>query len=137
MMIRNAFQSRTTNKIFKELVRNHIIECLDASNYDNTIESIKDKLQLVVDCFYTEFYYEQNKKRIPNKFLAFQSYLLGLPSCFNIEFEYYHINKMLSYWFTELNGSYNEMESEKEAELYYHLIIREFNVLCKQYKVEF
>jgi hypothetical protein len=72
----------------KERINKYILDCIDTSGYivyENRInDSEKDKLQFVFNTFKAELGHEIKQKGL-NK--AFASWLSGLPSAFNIDFE--------------------------------------------------
>ncbi len=118
---------RTTNKQFKGLVQSHVIACLN-EEYGSTI---KEQLQAVVDSF-KDWYSDYEQKMTPNRWDAFKEFMLGLPSTFNIEFEYSTIYETLKFWWEQCGEEYREQSADKEANLYYHLVTREFNTLCRK-----
>lgn len=123
---------RTTNKAFKTLVQEHIIERLS----DDQFTELHFQLNEVVESFYN-WYCKNEQKRTPNKYTAFQEWLMGLPSCINIEFMNYEIMMTLKGWFETVGDVYKERDSEKEVALYLHLVTREFEVLCKKHNIKF
>ncbi|AKQ08331.1 hypothetical protein PQE66_gp016 [Bacillus phage PBC2] len=123
---------RTTKKEFKLQVQKHIIDRLS----DDEFSTVEEQLQDVVRQF--ENYscaYEQ--RRNPNKYSRFIDWLKGLPSCIHNEYSHYNIYMSLKEWFEACGETYVERDSDKEAELYYHLFVREFETLCKKYDVKF
>lgn len=132
---------RTTNKEFKDQVQAHILDRLHTE--DELINKLTVKsnyyhfvLQEVVKEF-KNWYGPYEQKFTPNKYAAFQNWLMGLPSQFSVEFTNYGINQALKQWFETCGESYKEQSSDKELQTYLHLITREFNTLCKKNGVEF
>ncbi len=123
---------KTTNKAFKEMVQDHILECLS----DDYTSNVYEQLENTVEEF-KNWYSPYEQHRTPNKFEAFTEFLMGLPSVLSVEYEYYTIGKTLEKWFTDCGENYIEKPSEKESSLYYHLIVREFETLCNRYGVKF
>jgi hypothetical protein len=122
----------TTNKEFKDQVQIHILERLSTDETEETRQQLLD----VINGF-NDWYGAYEQKRTPNIEAAFKEWLLGLPSSLNIEFEYYTIHQTLKQWFEDTGSEYKEQSSDKEAELYYHLIVREFRVLCRKNGLDF
>lgn len=119
---------RTTNKFFKDQVQGHIMDSVLSEDYGETVQ---EQLQAVLDEF-KSWYSPYERKMNPGVHMGFKNWMLGLPSCFNIEYEYYHISQTLRKWFETCGEVYKERDSDKEAELYYHLITREFETLCRK-----
>lgn len=121
----------TTNKlIFKEQVQKHVLDCLSTDYTEKPYEQLK----IVVDEF-KNWYCAYEQKRTPNKYEAFKEFMLGLPSCFNIEYEYYKISQTMKTWFEACGEVYKEPKNE--SDLYYHLVTREFATLCKKLDIAF
>jgi hypothetical protein len=123
---------RTTTKAFKDQVQKHILSGLST---DET-EDVKQQLQNTVDGF-KNWYTLYEQKITPNRYDAFKEWLLGLPSQMSIEYTYYNIFQTLKTWFENCGAVYEEKDSDVEAPLYYHLVVREFMTLCKKNGVEF
>lgn len=124
---------RTTNKEFKVQVQEHITNGALSEEHGETIQ---EQLQAVVSEF-TSWYSPYEQKRTPNKYEAFKEFMLGLPSCFNIEYYYDQISNTLRTWFEACGETYEEKPKDEEAKLYYHLVTREFERLCKLNGVAF
>lgn len=115
---------RTTTKEFKAKVQMHIIENLST---DETTD-FHTQLQDVVDNFHS-WYGAYEQKRTPNHYDAFKEWLLCLPSSIFAEYREYAIHEIMGEWFGE---DFKPQKPEKEINLYYHLFIREFEILCKK-----
>lgn len=124
---------RTTNKAFKALVQEHIIECMQTPQGEVPTQQLKE----VVDAF-KDWYTPYEQEMTPNHQDAFISFLQGLPSELSVEFSSFMICETLKYWFTHptVNVEFVERHADKEAQTYYHLIYREFRILCTKYDVE-
>jgi len=120
-------KARTTKKEFKLQVQNHIIERLST----NETTELKQQLKNVLRDF-VNWYSPYEKKVHSNTYQAFTSFLQGLPSCLNVEFEYYPIHLALKEWFENTGNTYVENETRDETRLYYHLVTREFIALCQK-----
>jgi len=58
----------------------------------------KDKLEALYDTFMSEYMNEYEMKRYGSVEKVFEQYTLGLPSVFEIHYEYYYIEKQLREW---------------------------------------
>ena len=121
---------RTTNKQFKEQVQKHIMERLSE---DETTE-LKGQLQNVADEF-SSWYSPYEQKRTPSRYMAFKEFMLGMPSVLNAETYYDEIHNNLKSWFENCGESYKNQPEDKEATIYYHLVTRELETLCKKNNV--
>ena len=81
-----------------EKVFSYILSCIDCSGYNITADSDKDKLQFVADCFKKEYLFPDNLKRYGNYQKVFENWLMGLPSCFNVDYENYIIIQIAKKW---------------------------------------
>jgi hypothetical protein len=118
---------RTTNKLFKNQVQKHIKEAITE---DHTLDSLVDK-------FHTEKYsspYEQKQ----NKYDAFKDWMTGLPTGFNIEYTNHGVHETLSSWYKNCGENFDSKKlTQDEANLYYHLVTREFKTLCNKNNIKF
>lgn len=123
---------KTTNKEFYSQVQTHILESLDYETSSN----VKSALENVVSEF-DNYYSNYEQKMQPNKAAAFKDFLMGLPSCLSIEYTNHMIFETLKEWFEHVGDTYKERTSDKEVDLYLHLIYREFCKLCTLHNVQF
>jgi hypothetical protein len=132
----------TTKKVFKGFVQEHVMnimldEAEIESGYDiQTTEEnlVTTQLQIVIDEF-KNWYSPYEQKQTPNRYEAFKSWILGLPSCFSVQYEYYPIHQTMKGWFENCGETYKGEPGSKESDLYYYLTTREFEVLCKKHGV--
>ena len=132
---------KTTTKIFKTKVQNHIIKRLgypwdDENDRENENATIKERLQNVIDNF-NSYYNDYERRRTPNQQTAFIDFLLGLPECLSIEYIYYNIRQTLREWHEQTEAEAEKYTDDQAAAAYYWLIYREFCTLCKQNKIDF
>lgn len=127
----------TSNKQFKELVQQHIIERLD----DDETSDIKVQLIRLVDDF-KRWHIPYHQRQYPNIQEAFKQYLLCLPGTLHAEYTYYRYNEVLKEWYEACDQTYQEprdsrtqSKEDKEQRLYYALIYRELRTLCKLHGV--
>jgi hypothetical protein len=83
-------------KLKKECFK-YILDSIDLSGYDLNPQNQEEKVKFVYEIFKSEYSY-QIKKYGTNEVRAFTEYLMGLPSCINIDFENYKIIKIAKIW---------------------------------------
>jgi len=81
-----------------KVVNAYILECVDGESYESILNSDGEKLQFVLDCFRSEFLHPYNLKRYGSVSECFRQWLMGLPSCFNVDFENYKILELAKKW---------------------------------------
>ena len=99
-------------------------------------DTIKDRLQFVVDCFRSEYCYPENLRRYGNKIKVFAQWLMGLPSAYSVDFENYEILKV-GKKLGILKQDAKEREEFKFLENWFNASANKFAQLCKFNKVEF
>lgn len=122
---------RSNSKEVTERIRKHIVERL---NTDYT-QDIKEQLTAVFDEFQS-WYGPYEKRRTPNIQDAFAEFLKCLPSCLSTEYMYVCQREALEYFFDgRARKPKKDWTDEQVSKMYYSLIYREFNALCKLYHV--
>jgi hypothetical protein len=101
---------KTNSTQFKKQVFNYILDCIDLENYTRIGYTHEGKVNRVYEIFKDEYYH--NIKYYKNEQELFESYLSGLPSCINIDFENHEILKLAKIW-----GSIPEDATEDEEDL--------------------
>jgi hypothetical protein len=108
-----------------------ILSGVDGENYGKQVETEKEKIQFVMDCFQAEAYKWQKQKNIQ---VVFREWLMGLPSALSIPFMNYDIIQLAE----KINGiKYTDKQAEKIIENYFGFMTNIFFKLVKQYKIEF
>ena len=82
----------------KETINQYIIDCIDTDPYGVTKESEKGKLKFLYDTFCSEYWTFHKQYHKNNIHEAFKSWMMGLPSCFNVEFRNYDILQIAKKW---------------------------------------
>jgi len=84
----------------KKVIHAYIIGAINCEGYDLTTEPQTDdeKLSFVADCFKKEYLFPANLKRYGSYQAVFANWLMGLPSCINIDFENYRILEIGKEW---------------------------------------
>ena len=126
---------RTNSKVINEAMQKHFIDNLNTQEHEGHDNTTKSSLQIVVDCFISEYWHPYNINRYKgNKQEAFKSWLCGVPSC--VDFSVWNediINFMASIGLPQPENK-NDQES---VNLYHILLYRAFTKLCKINKINF
>jgi len=99
---------KLSTKELNRLSKRYILDCIASDDHDIFKLTEKNKLEFLFERFTSEKDYEI---RINGPRIAFSDWCMGLPSCFNIEFENYKILKLAKKW-----GSLAQNATEKEEE---------------------
>jgi len=114
-------------------VKRYIVSCIDGSGYEVDTDTMdeKGKLQFLYNTFKTE--YGWNIQRV-GEYKAFTEWLQGLPTCFGIDFENYHILHLAYNW-----GSIKETDTESRKDKilanWFNFIMVKTYQLFKKYKI--
>lgn len=82
-------------------IRNYILSAIDLSGYDEYKEiqmSEVDRVKTMYSIFKKEYGFPENLRYYGNEQKTFENWLMGLPSCFNVDFENYHILRLGREW---------------------------------------
>lgn len=119
-----------------KLAFDYILENIDSEAYEVETKTDAEKLVFVLNCFNKEVNYENNKRRIPNLQLRFADYLMGLPSCITIDFEYYKILQIAKLW-ESIPENATEKQEDKILSNWFNFISAKFFQLCNKNKVDY
>ena len=89
----------------------YILNCIDGEGYGKILFTDKDKLQFLADTFKSEYCFTENLKYYGSYSKTFENWLMGLPSCFNVDFENYEVLRIAKIW-----GSIPENATEKQED---------------------
>ena len=84
-----------------EKIKNYLLDAIDLEGRNLDYVPLHDfeKLQEICNIFKSEYWYEENQRYYKNNmYLSFANWLMGLPSCFNIDFENYKILEIAEAW---------------------------------------
>jgi hypothetical protein len=76
----------------------YILNAIDGEGYGKELSTDKEKLEFVADCFINEYCFKDNLIRYGSYQNVFSEWLMGLPSCINIEFRNYQIIQLAKQW---------------------------------------
>ena len=126
---------RTNSKVINEAMQKHFIDNLNTQEHEGHDNTTKTSLQIVVNCFISEYWHPYNINRYKgNKQEAFKSYLCGAPSC--VDFSIWNediINFMASIGLPQPENK----DDQDSVNLYHILLYRAFTKLCKINKINF
>ena len=105
--------------------------------YEQTVnDTIKDRLQFVVNQFNSEYCYPQNLQRYGNKVNVFANWLMGLPSVYSVEYRNYAILEIAESM-GSIDKNANEAKQSKITDNWFNFCANKFSQLCKFNKVQF
>lgn len=116
------------------LAFSYILNAVDGSGYGREFTSDTEKLQFVADCFKSEYAYPENIRQYGNYQETFRQWLMGLPSCFNVDFEYSRIIEIAKNW-GSIPQNATERQEDKICENWFNLIACKTFQLMKKHKV--
>ncbi len=85
-------------KELKVLINAYILNAIDGEGYGKEFNTDTERLQFVADCFKDQYLFPDNLKRYGTYQEVFRQWLMGLPSCFNIDYENYRIIEIAKEW---------------------------------------
>jgi hypothetical protein len=128
---------KTENKI----VFAYILGCIQSENYDVVCNSDTEKLQFLADTFKKEYCFPDNLKRYGSYQNIMTEWIMGLPSCFNVDFENYRILEIAKEWGTiDYTGSSRHVLSKLEDKVldnWFNFISAKTFQLFRKHKITF
>ena len=86
-------------------IEKYIFDAMDFDGRDINPVTKLEKLQAIHTFFVSEYWYESNKVYFKyNEIKCFANWLMGLPSCLNIDFENYKILEFAPLWGVNINA---------------------------------
>ena len=102
---------------------------------DKELNTDKEKLQFLYDCFFSEYWYDYNKQRYAgNQVRGFADWLAGLPSVFTVAFEWYDIISLAKRW-GSLPEDATERQEDKICENWFNLVANKTFQLFKRHNI--
>lgn len=126
---------RTNSKVINEAMQKHIINALNTQEHEGHDNTIKTSLQIVANCFESEYWYPYNKHfHRNNKQEAFKSWVCGAPSCVDISLW----NDDIKDFLTSIGLPQPENKDDQDSvNLYFILLYRAFTKLFKVHNINF
>jgi len=125
---------KTNTTFVRAQVRGYILESIDSDEYEVVTTTEKEKIKFLIDTFKKEYLYPENLRYYKTTENVFINWLLGLPSCFNIEFTNYDIIQRCKVWGVDVSTPKKEDNCIKN---FRYIILREIKALCKKHEIHF
>jgi hypothetical protein len=125
---------KTNRKEIYIQVEKYILSCINGDGYDVILRTDKEKLQFICDTFKKEYAHNLNYYGSIQK--TFENWLMGLPSCFNIEYRNHAIIELAKQW-GSLEKDSTEKEEEKILNSWFGFVYMRFIGLCKKNGIKF
>lgn len=111
----------------------YILNQITTEGYDVLANSDAEKLQFLANTFKKEAsYYIKTCGQVR----GMAEWLMGLPSCFNIDFENYRILEIAREW-QSLSANSTEKEEQKILDTWFNFIAHKTFQLFKKYKIDY
>lgn len=123
-----------TTKELNNHVFNYILNAIDGEGYGKTLQTDTDKLQFLADTFNSEYAYKENIRYYGSYSKTFENWLMGLPSCFNVEFRNHAIIEIAKLW-GSLPINATEKQEDKILNNWFNFITCKTFQLMKKHKV--
>ena len=126
---------RTNSKVINEAMQKHIIEALSTEEYNGHDNTTKTSLEIVANCFLSEYWNAYHKNHYKNnKQAGFISWICGIPSCINISVYNGEIIEFLE----SIGLPQPENKDDQDSiNLYFNLVFRAFTKLCQKNNINF
>ncbi len=120
----------------KELNANvfaYILDAIDNPDSD-IIMTTEEKLQFLSDQFKDAYVFSDNLKRYGNYQTLFKEWIMGLPSCFNIDYTNYDIIRIAKLW-KSIPENATDKQEEKIINNYFNFIAAKTMQLFSKHKI--
>jgi hypothetical protein len=124
--------SKTT--ILNSFVFPYILNAIDGEGYGKELNTDQEKLQFLADTFKKEYVFPENLKRYGSYQEVFRQWIMGLPTCFSIDYSYYDTIQLAKKWGT-LPENATEKQEDRIKDNWFNLIANKTFILMKKYKV--
>lgn len=121
-------------KDLNEKAFQYIIDCIDSECYEIKTVTEKEKIEFLLKTFLSEQGWNI-KHYSGNVYKAFENYLTGSPSCFNIVFTNYDIIQLAKSW-GSIPQNATEKQEDKIIDNYFNFITNKFFQLVKKHKID-
>lgn len=85
-------------KARNEAMKQYILNAINSEGYEITTNTEAEKIAFLLATFKSEYGYSQNIRYYGTIQKTFENWLMGLPSCFNIDFMNYRILEIGKEW---------------------------------------
>lgn len=119
----------------KKQIDQYVLDCIDGSGYGVELKNDKEKIEFLLDTFTKEYCYPQNLQRYRTKQEVFRQWCMGLPSCFNIEFENYKILELGKKW-SFIKEDATERQEDEFINNYWNRLYMNVMQVARKHKVK-
>jgi len=123
-------QRQEQNRLIKE----YVLNAIDSEGYEVTAETEKEKIEFLVKTFKSEYGYKENILYYGSIQKTFENWLMGLPSCFNIDFMNYRIIEIGKEW-ALLSQNATERQEDKFLSEWWARIYMQVRKLANKHKL--
>lgn len=129
-------KSSTNSRLFNERVNAYILAAIDCDGYEleKQPETDTEKLLFLADTFKAEFMHENTLRYYGTYQNCFANWLMGLPSCFNIDFENYRILEIAKEW-GSLPQDATDKQEDKVISNWFNLVSFKTMRLCLKHGI--
>lgn len=118
-----------------KLVYDYLLSCIDGEGYGISLTTDAEKLQFLADTFKKEYCYPENFKYYGSLVNVLKNWLMGLPSCYNVDFENYKILELAKSW-GSLPIDATEKQEDKILNNWFNWMANKTIQLAKKHKIE-
>jgi len=113
----------------------YILNCIDSSGYGIKAETDSEKLKFLYNTFTSEYWDKENQVYYHGSIIsAFTSWLQGLPSSFNVDFENYRIIEIAKEW-GSIPTDADDRAEDKIIDNWFNFIAVNTFQLFRKYKI--
>lgn len=113
----------------------YILNAIDGEGYGKELTGDKEKLSFLAETFTKEYVFPDNLRRYGSYQNIMREWLMGLPSCFHIDFENYRILEIAKEW-TSIPANATEKQEDKILENWFNLIAAKTFQLFRKYNIQ-
>ena len=112
-------------------VQQYIIDCIYSDGYEVETETDIEKLTFLAKTFQSEYCFTSNLKYYKSFQNMFANWLMGLPSCFNVEFRNYYIIEIAKKW-QSIPENATEKQEDRIIENWFLFIAHHTEMMCRK-----
>lgn len=123
---------KSNSKQVRAKVRATVLDMVqnwDISEYNDQPDTLKNRLEIILNEWESGGNYEYEKRRTPNNHDRFRNWMQGLPSCFEPHiYDSDILETVVSWGLPQREGK--PYRPDQTSDLYYYLLISEFEKLA-------
>lgn len=130
-------ETKTTNrKQLNSFVNSYILNAIDGEGYGENLTTDTERLQFLAKCFKYQYVYPDNLKRYGSYQETLRQWIMGLPSCFNVDFENYRIIEIAKEWHSIPDNATDKQE-DKILDNWFNFIAAKTMQLFSKHNIHF